>query len=169
VAITLGMTVRQTEFPNLIPVERVFEAVRDLDIEVVATLAPDDIPLVAEVPDNVRVVPSVPLHALLPTCAAIVHHGGAGTWATAAVCGVPQVAMGWMWDAIYRAQRLEDLGAGLHLSSHEVSASALREKLTRVLSEPLFQAGADRLRAEMLAAPTPNDIVPRLEELAARR
>lgn len=136
-----------------------------VDIEVVATLTAPDLERVSEVPGNVRLVEHVPLHALLTTCSAIVHHGGAGTWSTAAAQGVPQVALGWMWDAIYRAQSLERLGAGLYLHSHELTATLLRDRILRVLQEPSFPRAADRLAQEITAMPNPNDVVPELERL----
>jgi len=167
VCLTLGETVRRTEFPNAIAVEEVFEAVADLDVEFVATLQASDTEGISRIPDNTRVVDHVPMHALLPTCSAIVNHGGAGTWATAAVYGVPQVALGWIWDAVYRAQRLEALGAGLHIPSFELTASGLREKLVRLLEEPSFRQAAGQLRDEMVAAPSPNSVVTELERLTA--
>ncbi|GAA3111117.1 activator-dependent family glycosyltransferase [Streptomyces rectiviolaceus] len=168
VCLTLGLTIRDTEFPNAIDVNDVFASIADLDVEVVATLSEKELAQVSRVPDNTRVVDHVALLALMPSCSAIVHHGGAGTWATAAVHGVPQVALGWMWDAIYRAQRVEELGAGLHLHSDGLSVEVLRDKLVRVLEEPSFGEGARRLRRSMLAAPSPNEVVPRIEKLTAR-
>ncbi|NUK03899.1 glycosyl transferase, partial [Streptomyces lunaelactis] len=40
-----------------------------------------------------------------------------------------------------------------------------RDRLQRLLTEPSFAARAADLRDEMLALPTPNQLVPRLEEL----
>ncbi|MFF8192698.1 activator-dependent family glycosyltransferase [Streptomyces bobili] len=168
VCVTLGMTARTSEFPNAVPVDLVLKAVEGLDIEVVATLDAEERALLTHVPDNVRLVDHVPLHALLPTCAAIVHHGGAGTWSTALVEGVPQIAMGWIWDAIDRAQRQQALGAGLHLPSHEVTVEGLRGRLVRLLDEPSFTAAAARLRAEAESEPTPAQVVPVLERLTAQ-
>lgn len=168
VCLTLGLTIRDSEFPNAIDVNDVFASIADLDVEVVATLSEKELAQVSRVPDNTKVVDHVALLALMPSCAAIVHHGGAGTWATAAAYGVPQVALGWMWDAIYRAQRVEELGAGLHLHSEGLSVEVLRDKLVRVLEEPSFEVGARRLRRAVLAAPSPNEVVPRLEKLTAR-
>ncbi|MFJ4642276.1 activator-dependent family glycosyltransferase [Streptomyces bobili] len=168
VCVTLGLTARTSEFPNAVPVDLVLKAVEGLDIEVVATLDAEERALLTHVPDNVRLVDHVPLHALLPTCAAIVHHGGAGTWSTALVEGVPQIAMGWIWDAIDRAQRQQALGAGLHLPSHEVTVEGLRGRLVRLLDEPSFTAAAGRLRAEAESEPTPAQVVPVLERLTAQ-
>ncbi|WP_340376211.1 activator-dependent family glycosyltransferase [Streptomyces sp. SS7] len=168
VCVTLGLTARTSEFPNAVPVDLVLEAIEGLDIEVVATLDAEQRALLSRVPDNVRLVDHVPLHALLPTCAAVVHHGGAGTWSTALVEGVPQIAMGWIWDAIERARRQQELGAGLHLPSHEVTVEGLRSRLVRLLDEPSFASAAARLRAEARSDPTPAQVVPVLERLTAR-
>ncbi|MFI1169761.1 activator-dependent family glycosyltransferase [Streptomyces sp. NPDC020801] len=169
VCVTLGMTARRVAFPHAVAVEDVFAAVEQLDIEVVATLSAEERALVAKVPDNIRIVEHVPLDALLPTCAAIVHHGGAGTWATAAALGVPQLAMGWMWDHLYRARRLEELGAGLHLPSTELSPGGLRSRLVRLLRDPSFRENAGHLRRRIESDPTPHDVVAVLQKLTAER
>ncbi|MEX5712126.1 activator-dependent family glycosyltransferase [Parafrankia sp. FMc6] len=168
VCFTLGETIRQTEFPNAVNVADLFEAIADLDIEVVALLNEKELEGVSKVPDNTRVVERIPLAALMPSCSAIVHHGGAGTWATAAAYGVPQIAMGWMWDAVYRAQRLEELAAGLHIPSFQLTVAGLREKLVRILTEPSFAAGAARLRDVMARAASPVETVPTLERLTVQ-
>ncbi|MGH3939492.1 MAG: activator-dependent family glycosyltransferase [Pseudonocardiaceae bacterium] len=168
VCLTLGETIRQTEFPNAVAVDDVFEAIGDLDVELVATLNAEERAMVSRVPDNVRMVEHVPLHALMPSCSAIVHHGGAGTWATAAVYGVPQIAMGWMWDAVYRARRLEELGAGLHIPSFELTPEDLRGKLAQLLEEPSFTQNAQLLHEQMRQSPTPNEVVAVLEDAVAR-
>ncbi|MEW2353532.1 activator-dependent family glycosyltransferase [Spirillospora sp. NPDC029432] len=168
VCLTLGETLRSIPFPTPISVEDVFEAIADLDIELVATLTAAECAEVSRVPSNTRVVEHVPMHVLLPSCSAIIHHGGAGTWSTAGVCGVPQGATGWVWDTIYRAQRLEDLGAGIHIpASAEFTPDRLREVLISLLEKPSYKENAMRLREEILGCPSPNEVVPVLEELTA--
>ncbi|WP_329015377.1 activator-dependent family glycosyltransferase [Streptomyces sp. NBC_00690] len=168
ICVTAGMTTRNTGAPSTLSVDDVFEAVSGLDAEVVATVDPSERELISSVPDNVRLVDHVPLDVLLPTCAAIVHHGGAGTWATAAACGVPQISLGRVWDAVYRSQRLAELGAGLFLPAGGVSAESLRSGLLRLLKEPEFRLRAQALQAEVSAAPHPNEVVDVLERLTAR-
>ncbi|MFB8276854.1 activator-dependent family glycosyltransferase [Nocardia colli] len=168
ICLTLGITSRDMAYPNLISPAELFDAVADLDIEIVATLNEAQAAEVGRIPANTRVVDFVPLHALMPTCAAIIHHGGAGTWSTAAVYGVPQLVVAGMWDNVYRAQRLSDLGAGLYLPPHELTGSRLREGVLRLLDEPGFGAGALALRDRMLAEPSPGDVVATLEAAAAR-
>lgn len=168
VCLTVGITSRDTDHPNPVSLDEVFEAVFDLDIEVVATLDAAQRAEVTRVPDNTRVVEFVPLHALLPGCSAAIHHGGAGTWSTAAASGVPQLVIAGMWDNVYRARRLADLGAGLFLPPDELTAAGLRDGLEQLLTKPSFREDARRLQAVIAAEPSPADVVPTLEELAGR-
>ncbi|MFD9888464.1 activator-dependent family glycosyltransferase [Amycolatopsis sp. NPDC059027] len=145
----------------------VLDALADLDVEVVATLGAGERERLTAVPDNARVVEFVPFHELLPTCAAVVHHGGGGTRATAEFHGVPQVIAAYGWDTVVKAQRMQELRAGLYVPIAAATPEVLRECVVRVLGEPSFVEGARRLRDELLAEPAPNDIVPLLEELTA--
>ncbi|MGV9688334.1 glycosyltransferase [Streptomyces sp. NPDC003444] len=64
------------------------EALDGMDIEMVATFDKDqlrDVP----VPDNVRTVDHLPLDPLLPSSAALIHHGGTNSFNAAAAMGVP--------------------------------------------------------------------------------
>jgi glycosyltransferase (activator-dependent family) len=167
ICLTLGITGRDGgEFLG-VPLPRIFEALAELgDVEIVATLSASQRELVPELPDNVRAVDFVPLHALLPTCSAVAHHGGAGTWSTAAACGVPQLVFPSVWDDFYRARRTAELGAGLVIQPDALTSEGLRTGLRRLLDEPSFADGAERLRRDMLADPAPGDVVATLEKLA---
>ena len=149
-------------------------AVADIGAEVVATFNAQQLASIPHVPDNVRVVDFVPLAALLPSCSAIVHHGGAGTFATALECGVPQLIIPgthWgfqWWGPLAHANGLQQQGAGLFVADADhLTAAALTEDITRVLKDPSFRANAERLRTDILGVPTPNDIVAVLERLTA--
>ncbi len=168
ICLTLGITARDMAYPNLVSLDELFDAVAELDTEIVATLDSGQLAEVTRVPDNIRVTDFVPLHALLPTCSAVVHHGGAGTWSTAAVCGVPQLVVAGMWDNVYRAQRLADLGAGLFLPPRDLTATGLRDGLEQLLTKPSFAEDAQRMQAEIRSEPSPAGVVPALEELTGR-
>jgi L-2-deoxyfucosyltransferase len=143
-------------------------AVADLDVEVVATLNADQLGSLAQVPDNVRAVDFVPMDVLLPSCAAIIHHGGSGTGQTALAHGIPQVVVPTkMWCNVPKARKIQEAGAGLYCEPGELTADRLRGMLVRVLEEPSFQQNAARVRREMLAAPSPSDLAPVLERLTA--
>ncbi|MBC6449047.1 activator-dependent family glycosyltransferase [Actinokineospora xionganensis] len=168
VCLTVGLTARDGADYLVGSLDGMFDAVGDLDVEIVATLNADQRARISRLPANVHAVDFVPLHALLPTCSAIAHHGGAGTWSTAAVSGTPQLIFPSVWDNSYRARRTAEVGAGLLIPADELTPEALRDGLRRLLDEPRFAEGADRLRAEMTNDPSPGDVVPVLEKLTAR-
>lgn len=60
--------------------------------------------------DRVHVIRHVPHDWLFPRCAAVVHHGGAGTTGTAAAAGVPQVLCPIGFDQPFWARRMRRLG-----------------------------------------------------------
>lgn len=167
VCLTLGTSAREVRGGDAVSLNDLVEATADLDIELVATLDASQREQLTRVPDNARLVDFVPMHALLPSCSAIIHHGGAGAWSTSLLEGVPQILVADIYDAVAKAERIEELGAGLFQPPAELTPEGLRDKLTRVLKEPSFHEAAQRLRAEVLAEPSPADLVPLLERLAA--
>ncbi|MGW0811283.1 activator-dependent family glycosyltransferase [Nonomuraea sp. NPDC002799] len=167
VALTMGLTVTDRDVGYPVDVQDLFDALGELDVEVVATIVAGEQAKLARIPANVRPVPYVPLQALLPSCAAVVHHAGVGTLATTALQGLPQLCLPWDVDQPALAERLTAQGAGLWIHATQATGERVRDSLVRLLTEPAFGAGADRLRAEFMAMPAPNELVPVLEELIA--
>jgi len=166
VCITAGISLRNFHGYDPIPLDTL-KAFGDLDLDVVATLVPRDGDAQVDLPDNVRLVEFVPMHALLPTCSAVMHIGAAGVVATATRYGVPQLTLVLsLWDAPVRAAMLRDIGAGLSIVPDEMSPENVRDRMLRLVNEASFQDAAQRLSAEVLAEPSPNEIVPALERLA---
>ncbi|KUL55250.1 glycosyl transferase [Streptomyces sp. NRRL F-4489] len=168
VALTMGLTATDLFDGYTISAQDVLTALAELDIEVVATLADSERAALRAVPDNVRLLPFVPLHALAPTCDAVIHHAGPGTLGTVARYGVPQLSIPYSFDEPLLARKLAEHGAGLHIPHTEATGAAIRDQLRRLLTEPSFRARAADLRAELRSLPAPNDLVPRLEDLTAR-
>lgn len=175
VCVTLGVSGRESGAGSTqLPVTDLFDAVADLDVEVIATLDAAQLRSPATVPDNVRAVDFVPLGALLPSCAAVVHHGGVGTFTSALAHGTPQLTvpgtfwhLKW-WGPVAQAEGLERTGAGIYVADADgLTAGMLRAALDRVLADPSFAAGAARLRAGYATRPTPNEVVPQLARWTA--
>lgn len=165
VCLTLGLSGELDHAP--FSFGALLDALAGLDAEIVATLGAEARRPPGPVAENVRLVDFVPLNDLLPTCAAIVHHGGVGTRATAELHGVPQLMLPYGWDTVAKARRVAELGYGLHLPAAELTVDALRTAVERLLTEESFTKAADRVRAEILAEPTPNEAVGVLERLTA--
>ncbi|KAK9359489.1 hypothetical protein V1504DRAFT_457762 [Lipomyces starkeyi] len=66
-------------------------------------------------PDSVFQIKSAPHDWLFPQLDAAVHHGGAGTTGASLRAGIPTVIKPFFGDQFFYANRVEDLGAGLHL------------------------------------------------------
>ncbi|MDX3229508.1 activator-dependent family glycosyltransferase [Streptomyces sp. ME19-01-6] len=149
-----------------LPVHEILDAVDGLDIEFIASIPAQEAGALRRVPANTRVVDFVPLHTLVPSCSAVIHHGGFGGWSAALLHGVPQFLLPIRFsDWWAKATLLDAQGGGAYLHASEVTAETLRAGLVRLLEQPSYRASAARLRQEMLAAPTPNDLVPTLEKL----
>jgi glycosyltransferase (activator-dependent family) len=168
VALTLGTTATAVFDGYTVDMQDILDALADLDIEVVATVAESEQTKLARVPGNTRLVSYVPLHALVPTCSAVIHHAGAATMATTALHPVPQLAMGYHFDQPILARKLAEHGAGLEIHPGQATGQAVRDSLLRLLNEPTFRRRATDLRDEIHALPTPNQLVPQLEELTAK-
>ena len=173
ICLTLGMSHREAKAGRAPSARGMFDAVADLDVEVVATLNERQRESVT-LPDNVRAVDFVPLNALLPTCSAIVHSGGAGTFASALEHGVPQIIVPhdfrtqkW-WGPVAMADGVQKRGAGVYAANADMlTADILRDSLKQLLEDPSYAAGAARVRTEVRAMPSPAALVPVLEELTA--
>ncbi|GAA0730920.1 DUF1205 domain-containing protein [Dactylosporangium roseum] len=174
ICLTLGASHRAA-YGSKASVAALLEAVDGLDVEVVATFDADELRVVERVPDNVRPVDFVPLGALLPTCAAVVHHGGAGTFGAALEHGVPQLIIPSSllneernWGPIEFAQGLHEHGAGVYVAnSYTFTPQRLREHIVEVLENDDFSRRAAALRHESLARPAVAEMVQTLERLVA--
>ncbi|MGW0555400.1 nucleotide disphospho-sugar-binding domain-containing protein [Streptomyces sp. NPDC002926] len=169
VCLSLGVTGRTVHDGPDARVMAAFEAVADMEIEVVATVNADQLGEGARVPDNVRIFDYIPLTQVMPTCSAVIHHGGFGTFFAAAAHRVPQmIVMEELGSALNSTRYLEARGAGVVLPSDGLTAAQVRGELSRMLTEPSFQRGAGAVYADMTAAPGPSEIVPVLERMAAQ-
>jgi glycosyltransferase (activator-dependent family) len=170
VCLTLGVSSRKLSSRHRgLSVAELFETVADLDVEVVATLNAGQLREAGRPPGNVRTVDYLPLNLLLPSCSAVIHHGGGGTFAAAVAHQVPQLIVPLpKWDETATARYVVARGAGLAMDGERFSKPRLRESLLRLLREPSFRAGAAALHRDMLATPTPAEAVPALERLTAR-
>ncbi|PYC63463.1 glycosyl transferase family 28 [Micromonospora arborensis] len=163
VCLTLGQTRRALGGEDGGDIGGLLSAIAELDIEVIATLNADQIPPGTTIPDNVRLFDYVPLNALLPSCAAVVHYGGMGTVNASVVHGVPQVGIpGNIWGETGIMREVTAKGAGLVADGTNLVA-----QLARVLDDPAYAEAATQAQKEMLATPSPRDLVPEIEALAA--
>ncbi|HEX5506648.1 MAG TPA: nucleotide disphospho-sugar-binding domain-containing protein [Thermomicrobiales bacterium] len=75
----------------------------------------------------------LPLGALLPGAAALVHHGGIGTTAQGLAAGIPHLVMPMSHDQPDNAARLRRLGVGAALPPRRFTGRAVADALDRLL------------------------------------
>jgi glycosyltransferase (activator-dependent family) len=168
IALTMGLSATEIFDSYTISVPQILDALADLDVEVVATVAESEQPKLGPVPANARIVSYVPWHALVPSCAVVIHHAGAATLATTARHPVPHLALHYHADQPILARKLAEQGAGLEIHTSLATGRSVRDSVRRLLDEPGFRHAATALRDEILALPTPNQLVPQLEQLTTK-
>lgn len=167
VCMSFGVSMREHLGGTVVPMADLLGGIADLDVEVIATLDASQVDPAA-VPANVRIVGFVSLNELLPTCSAVVHQGGYGTYSNAFTHGVPNIVIPHpFWDEAECGRVIEERGIGLCVPPEEFTPPAFRAALTRVLDDPGIRRAVDEVRREVLATPTPSAIVPELERLTA--
>ncbi len=105
--------------------------------------------LAGDAAEDVLVIGPEPHQQLFPRCAAVVHHGGAGTTHAAARAGVPQVLMPQILDQHYWAHHVTKRGIGFTAHRHARSPGPLAEALKRCLTDDEVRAAAKALGASM--------------------
>ena len=110
-------------------------AARSADVTVVHR--PDDSAPLLESTQAVRVVRDVDHRWLFPRCAAIIHHGGAGTTNTALAAGVPSAIVAHGFDQPFHGRRLHEMGVGPEpLARRALTVESLGELLWDIAHGP---------------------------------
>jgi UDP:flavonoid glycosyltransferase YjiC (YdhE family) len=141
----------------------------ELDVDVLVTVGPDGDPsALGPLPDSVRAERFVSQGVLLHYVDVVAHHGGSGTMLGALSHGLPQLVLPHGADQFLNAQALIDSGAGRRLTPQEITPESVGAATDALLSTPEYRAAAGRIAEEIAAMPSPEETVPRLEQLAVR-
>ncbi len=133
----------------------VIDGLDDVAAALVTTGRNVDPASLGRVPAHVRVERFVPQADVLPRCAAVVTHGGSGTTLGALAHGLPLLLVPRGADQFDNAARCERSGAAIVLRPEEVAAETIRAALRRLLGDPSFRVGAEKVAAEIAAMPSP--------------
>jgi glycosyltransferase len=144
----------------------ILKSLAELDADVLVAVTASQRDLLGEAPDGVRVLHDAPLRDILPGCDLVVHQGGAGTAMTAGLNAVPQLILPQLPDQITNADNLAVAGVARVLRPGEADPEAIRATARALLAERAYHDAARRLREEILAQPTPAEVVGRLEQVA---
>jgi UDP:flavonoid glycosyltransferase YjiC (YdhE family) len=139
------------------------KALEDEPVNVLATIGRDHDPsALAPVPENARVEQYIPQAEVLPYCAAVVHHAGAGTMLGVLAHGLPSVALPQSADNFLNANLLTGAGAAITLMPGEVTGAAVGAALRSVLRSGTYRERARKLADEIAAMPSADDVASEL-------
>ncbi len=145
-------------------------ALADEPIQLVVTVGRDQDPdALSPRPGNVRVERFIPQADLLPSCSAVVHHGGAGTTFGALAHGVPQVILPQGADNFEHAAMCETAGVALSLRPGDLTDRSLLDAVRTVLAEPRYRSASRRCADEIAAMPDASQVAASLREWVLRR
>lgn len=99
--------------------------------------------------ERIRVVGALDHDTALPRCAAVVHHGGAGSTAAGIRAGVPAIVCWLGADQPMWGRQIERAGVGVSGQLSALSSDSLRRALDRVLAPPTT-AAARALRERLV-------------------
>jgi UDP:flavonoid glycosyltransferase YjiC (YdhE family) len=153
--------------PTEHPLMRALRRLADLDIEVLLAAQPADIERLGDLPGRVRTVTGAPMHAVLPSCTAIVHHGGANTVLGAVSRGIPQLVVSDSFERALNGGRLAGTGAGLHLSAEDADPYTVETAVRRLVTDAGLAGAAATLRKQTLDRPAPAQVAGDFEQLVA--
>jgi len=110
-------------------------AIRQVGCRAIIQLPVDDLSIF-DTDDRVLKVKRSPYVSVFPRCAAIVHHGGAGTTQSSLLAGRPSIVVAHMADQFFWGDELKRLGAGgKTLSRKGLSAGKLAKGIEKVLAD----------------------------------
>ncbi|WP_188193698.1 activator-dependent family glycosyltransferase [Nonomuraea sp. SYSU D8015] len=167
VCLTLGTSATERQGGYVVSVQDLLDSLGELDMELVITLPEAEQQRLTRVPANTRLVSHVPLHALAPSCSAVINHGGAGTVLTMLHYGVPQLIIPRpTFDEPLLTRQMVRQGAAVSIPSAQARGERVRAELEKLLADEAVHRATADLHRRAHALPAPNAVVPLLEELA---
>ena len=114
--------------------------------------------------DDVFFINKFPHLQLFPRTEAVVHHGGAGTTASGAISGVPQIIIPHILDQYYWGHKVHEAGLGPRPIARskltaERLAAALQEALTNDRTKKSAKAASDAIKAQDSIAMTVTELL----------
>ncbi|MGW5151814.1 glycosyltransferase [Rhodococcus koreensis] len=150
--------------------QNILDAAAGMDVEVVVTTGPAVDPAGFRVPANATVHRFVPHSELMPSCSAVIGHGGHATTFRALAHGIPMVIMpmSWVTDQPAIGKSVAAAGAGKVLRK-TADSNKIRETLEEVLFSGGYRAAAANLGARLRTIDGASVAADRLLTLIDRR
>lgn len=120
----------------------------------------------SSLPESVLWQPYVPLSALLPHAAVLVHHGGIGTTAEALRSGTPQLIVPFAWDQFDNGARIASLGVGMAIPAKKLQPQKLAQGLQRLINSDSIHARCSLLASRFTPQHDPITLCREVEQFA---
>ena len=135
-------------WPEYYPI--LFDAVRDLDINVFAALGAIDPADLENVPKNVEVAQMVPQLDILSQASAFITHAGMGGTGEAIYYGVPMIAIPQMEEQAITARQIVKNGLGFaFLDKKQITSEALKAAIVELLEKASYRSAVKAFSDDM--------------------
>ena len=135
-------------WPEYYPI--LFDAVRDLDINVFAALGAIDPDSLTDVPANVELGKMVPQLDILSQASVFITHAGMGGTGESIYYGVPMIAIPQMDEQAITARQIERNGLGFALlDKGAITSGMLKEKIQILLNDSSYKEKVNEFSADM--------------------
>jgi MGT family glycosyltransferase len=94
-----------------------------------------------ELADNMYGAEFLPQTKIIPLCDLVITHGGNNTTVESLHFGKPMIALPLFWDQYDNAQRVDELGHGVRLSTYSFTDEELLGAIERLLGDAELRAG----------------------------
>ena len=135
-------------WPEYYPI--LFDAVRDLDINVFAALGEIKPESLKDIPANVEVGQMVPQLDILSQASVFITHAGMGGTGEAIYYGVPMIAIPQMDEQAITARQIEKTGLGVaFLDNNSITSGRLKEAIIKLLEDESYRSTAREFSEDM--------------------
>lgn len=127
-----------------------FDAVRDMDINVFVALGAVDPNKLTNIPENVEIGQMVPQLEILSQADVFITHAGMGGTGESIYYGVPMIAIPQMDEQAITARAIEGNGLGFALlSQKEVTSEAIKKHIITLLTDPSYKTKVNEFSEDM--------------------
>ena len=135
-------------WPEYYPI--LFDAVRDLDINVFAALGGIKPESLKDIPANVEVGQMVPQLDILSQASVFITHAGMGGTGEAIYYGVPMIAIPQMDEQAITARQIEKTGLGVaFLDKNNITSEGLKAAIVKLLEDESYRSTAREFSEDM--------------------
>lgn len=157
VYLTLG-----TVFATGATMRLVIDALADFDVDVLLALGPIDPAELGPIPEHIHLESFLDQGRILPLVDLVVHHGGSGTTLGAAAYGLPQLILPVGADQQANGRAVRAAGVGQMITPDQLSGRRVGDAVAALLADPHYSAAAERVRRQIAAMPSPEEVVAEL-------